>query len=240
MKILITAATPFELAALESIWPGGPRDSGLTLEYFVSGVGPVMSAILLSQKLAGSSYNLILNIGIAGSHDRQLQLGEVVWIQSDFFGDVGVEDKDGSFIDLFALGLHDPNEPPFHQGRIKASFREAGFLNSASPEFFKAVKGVTLAKAHGSQASIDRFAEQYDVQVESMEGASIAWVAFRQNTACLQIRAISNYVEPRNRDSWRLDLALSQLSLGISQLLETLEAMLKEANLSSGRQSPNQ
>lgn len=40
---------------------------------------------------------------------------------------------------------------------------------------------------------------------------------------CLQLRAISNYVEKRNRDAWEIELALSNLA---EETLRTLNKLV--------------
>ena len=45
-----------------------------------------------------------------------------------------------------------------------------------------------------------------------MEGASVAFVANNKSVPVIQIRAISNYVEPRNKANWDISLAIKNLN----------------------------
>jgi futalosine hydrolase len=45
-----------------------------------------------------------------------------------------------------------------------------------------------------------------------MEGAAVFYVAMKMNIPCIQIRSISNYVERRNRESWKIKEALESLT----------------------------
>lgn len=53
-----------------------------------------------------------------------------------------------------------------------------------------------------------------------MEGAAVFYVANQLNIPAIQIRSISNYVEPRDRANWKIQEALSSLSTVIKPLLE--------------------
>jgi futalosine hydrolase len=52
-----------------------------------------------------------------------------------------------------------------------------------------------------------------------MEGAAFFYACARVELASIQLRAISNWVEPRNRDAWNIPLAISNLNQSLAQLL---------------------
>ncbi len=213
MYILITGATPFELKAISDLWPTGQYGSTMTLDYLVTGVGPVATGITLTEKLCQRKPDLLLNIGLAGALDLNLELGEVVHVIREEFGNLGVEEKDGQFTSVYALGLVDKDGGPFSDGKLHVPSGQA---------FAKQVTGVTVSTVHGTEASIETFKRSCDAQVESMEGAAATLVALRQNIPFVQLRAISNYVEPRNRDAWKIEEALVALTTALDQLLSAL------------------
>ncbi|MFK8055027.1 MAG: futalosine hydrolase [Saprospiraceae bacterium] len=213
MYILISGATPFELKAISLKWPAGKYGSTLTLDYLVTGVGPTSTSLLLTEKLCGSKPDLLLNIGLAGALDPSLSLGEVVHVVREEFGNLGIEEKNGQFTSVYSLGLVDKDAPPFKDGQLHVPKGQA---------FAKQVTGVTVSTVHGNEASIAAFKSRCDAQVESMEGAAATWVALRQNLPFVQLRAISNYVEPRNRDAWKIEEALVALTDALDQLLSAL------------------
>jgi futalosine hydrolase len=51
-----------------------------------------------------------------------------------------------------------------------------------------------------------------NVQIESMEGAAFFYACRQAGVPCMQIRAVSNYVEKRNRDNWQIGLAVKNLN----------------------------
>ncbi len=218
MRVLIVAATPFELAGSTSAWPavGGDaarRAGSWALEYLVTGVGPVHTGVLLTEAVLARPPSLILNIGLAGAIDRSLELGEVVHVVREEWADLGIEERDGSFTSAQALGLLDGDSPPYSAGRLHVA---------TEPAFAKQVTALTASTVHGAAESVAALRRRSDAQVESMEGAAVFLVALRQNIPCVQLRAISNYVEPRNRDGWRIELALANLTATVSRLLASI------------------
>lgn len=213
MRVLVTAATRFELDATLTAWPAGQHGAALTVAYLVTGVGPVHAGVLLTESILAQRPDLILNLGVAGALDASLRLGEVVHVVREEWGDLGVEERDGTFTDVQQLRLLDPEEPPYSGGYLA--------VPDGTP-FARQVTGVTVSTVHGSAAGIAALRGRTDAQVETMEGGAIFLVALRQNLPCVQLRAISNYVAPRDRDAWEIPLALDNLGAAASRLLAAL------------------
>ncbi|MBL7826451.1 MAG: futalosine hydrolase [Saprospiraceae bacterium] len=224
MKVAIVTATPFEIAPtiqwLEThfvsteIGVFGLKE--LEVNVVVTGVGMVATAWQLSRYLSANKPDLLINAGIAGALDRSLQIGEVVHITEDFFADLGAEDKDGRLLDVFELGLVEENQFPYIEKKL---FNP----NATSANFLPAVKGITVNKAHGSAQSIEFLkAEHPDAQTESMEGAAVFYGCLVSEIRFLQIRSISNYVEPRNREAWNIALAIQNLNSCLIEIIQSL------------------
>jgi len=52
-----------------------------------------------------------------------------------------------------------------------------------------------------------------------MEGAAFFYACAMAGVPCMQIRAVSNYVEKRNRDAWQIGLAIKNLNTFAVRLL---------------------
>ena len=74
------------------------------------------------------------------------------------------------------------------------------------------VKGITVNCVTGSEKSIKNLISRLNPTTESMEGAAVFYACKELNIASLQIRSISNYVEPRNKDNWKIGLAIKNLN----------------------------
>jgi len=161
--------------------------------------------------------SLVIGAGIAGSYAESIPPGTVVTTLSDCFADMGVDDN-GHFIPLFGAGLADANTPPFSGGRIVCSGRWFDIAAGIMP----AVRGATVNMASGSQAAIDRIRKAWDPEIETMEGAWLAYTCAMSGIPWVSVRAVSNMVEPRNLKNWNIPLALQNLQEKMIQLLELI------------------
>ena len=224
MKILIVVATWMEanLIAEEFIFKGEKSHvlkhyqfNEIEIDILISGIGSTFTTFHLTQTLNNHNYSMVLNIGIAGSFTEDLQLGEVVNVVSEEFADLGIEKKD-DFLTLFESGFLIANEFPFEQGISKATGSK--FFNG-----LKKVKGITTNKSHGRERSITEIKEKFSAQVESMEGAAVFYVCSWLGINYAQIRAISNYVEPRVSSKWNIPLALVNLKNAVLKAIPELQ-----------------
>ena len=221
MHLLLVSATPFEIIPLRQYLDQHFRKkqdgwytlAGLNVELLVTGVGMTATAFALGNRLHTQQPELMINVGVAGSFRKDWELGTVVQIVSEQFGDLGAEDQEGRLLDLFELQLATANEMPFKGGRL---------LNpdGANFDFLPKAKGLSVNKVHGSFHHIQLIQDKYEADVESMEGAAFFWAALQLGIPFLEIRALSNYVEPRNRENWQLSLAIERLNDVMVQILE--------------------
>ena len=210
MRLLVVAATPGECAAA-----AGLARPGHHLEVLVTGVGMVATAARVSRALAQSHYDLAVNIGVCGAFDRALPLASVVHAISDRLAELGVEDGP-TFIPADVLGLVPPDEAPFTDSQLVNLAPPASSVLDALPR----VTGVTVNTVHGNNESIAAVVERHHPQVESMEGAAFMYACLIAGVPFAQVRAVSNYVERRNRDAWQLPKALAALDRTTAALLQ--------------------
>ena len=221
MKILIVAATWMEVKLLVDELEKVDEKSHLVKEYrfeenvidiLITGIGTTFTTFHLTNTLRERNYDMILNIGIAGSLTRELEIGEVVNVISEEFADLGIEKSD-EFLTLFESGFMNVNEFPFENGILKATGTN-GWMD------LKKVRGITTNKSNGRESSISEVKEKFTAHVESMEGASVFYVCNWMGVDCYQVRAISNYVEPRDSAKWNIPLALENLKETVLMVLK--------------------
>lgn len=226
MNVLLVAATPFELAPtlqfLEQQFTPAENNAfimdGMKLTPLVTGIGIAQTAWHLGRYLATQKVDLALNAGVAGSFVSSLKPGDVVQVITEQFGDLGVEEANGGFTDLFQLGLADPGMPPFLHGKL---YNPA----ASQSQFLPTAHGLTVNRVHGTANSIAAIRRAYpDVTAETMEGAAFFFSCLSDQVPFLAIRSISNYVEPRNRANWKLDLAIENLNLVLIEMIQSLLA----------------
>jgi futalosine hydrolase len=188
---------------------------GLEIDILVSGIGTTFTTFHLTNTLHSTKYSLVMNIGIAGSFTHDLKIGQVVNVASEEFADLGIEDQE-EFLTLFDSGFLSANEFPFKNGILKNPLAE-NFLN------IFAVRGITSNKSSGRMQGINKLSAKYNAHIESMEGAAVFYVCKWMGVPFLEIRAISNYIEPRDPSKWDIPLALENLQDSTLKVLQTFK-----------------
>lgn len=79
-------------------------------------------------------------------------------------------------------------------------------------DLLKKVNGITVNTVHGNYESIEKVKQLYNPEIESMEGAAFFAACAEMTKNYIQIRAISNYVEKRNKSKWQMSLAIKNLN----------------------------
>jgi futalosine hydrolase len=220
LRIILVTATSSEADTLKTI-PGmkiiseGFFFKGNEIIPLITGVGSVATSWAMTKIFSsGVKADLAINIGIAGSFRDDIPVGEVVVPLSDCFADAGIETGSG-FLTLAEAGLVDPDAFPFKSGRI---FSDNRFVSKAG-RLLRPVNAITVNTSTGTQNNIKLISERYHPDIETMEGAAFFYVCSRENIPFLAIRAVSNKVEPRNREKWNIPLAINNLSEKFGELL---------------------
>jgi futalosine hydrolase len=153
MRILFVAATDFEVASLFGsgvIRAESEKKAHLTTlsphhSLLITGVGMVATAFALGRELAKSQYDLAINLGIAGSFDRGIALGDIVEITEDIIAELGAED-DETFLPIADMG--------FGESVFKASKSLSDIYVDAK---LKQATAITVNTVHGNEASIKKY-----------------------------------------------------------------------------------
>ncbi len=220
MKLLIVSATEQEVAPLFAQLQSLAHHTQIVtnrrillfdntdeIHFLTTGVGLALAMYHIAEAVISQSFDTAIQVGIAGALDRSLPLGAVVRVSSEQFADIGIEEKNGDFIDIFDAGFADTNGFPFLNKQLINSYNML-FIND-----LQLVNAITVAKTSGSEATISALKNLYpDAQIESMEGAAFFYVCLRNKLPFLQIRGISNYVEPRNRAAWNIPAAIKNVN----------------------------
>ncbi|MCD6011611.1 MAG: mqnB [Flavipsychrobacter sp.] len=212
MNLLLIAATDGEInrplpASIKGDW---------SIEVLVTGVGMVATTYALTKHIQHNKYDFVMQVGVAGSFYKELALGDVVFITEDRYADFGAEDHD-KHLDIFEMGLQDKNTFPFSNGKLVnplSHFHD----NIKLPR----VSGITVNTVSGNAQTIKMRSERYNAMVESMEGAAFHEVCLRENIPFAQVRAISNYVTPRDKSQWKMKEAVINLNDWLAGFINTL------------------
>ena len=212
MPILIVAATVFESQILSEL-------SHASINVLNTGVGMLNAAHHVTKILNQRKYDLVLNIGICGSYRRRFAIGDVVHIDEEVLSDLGATDAGGEFLDLKVMGfkLFEKNGTTYFNS-IKnpnslTDFFAFDFSNLAS------VRSASVNTVHGCENDITAITKQFDPDVENMEGAAVSYVCLQEDIPYFEFRAISNYVEPRDKTNWNTTLAARKVQEFVLNLI---------------------
>lgn len=222
MKYLIVSATHLEIQPLldhlklKNVMEGIVQKVSITkneISILVTGVGMMTTAFHLGRALAKNTYDGVINVGIAGAFDGSLNLGEVVSVNRQQYGDLGVESPD-TFEDVFDIGLTKRESHPFKSGKI---YNNKTNLN-LNPSF-KKVRAISVNKVSGKVDQIAQLEKKYNPQIEVMEGIAVHFACKQSVVQYEELRAISNYVEERNKANWNIPLAVKNVNAFILDYL---------------------
>ncbi len=221
---LIVAATLFEIAPLiEFLEKEGQRKNFSTYllgdqsySILITGVGPILTAHGLAKYFNIQKPGRAIHAGIAGAIDSLL-IGEIVQVTQDRFGDVGIEESDGSFTDIYELELADPNFYPFTEGWL--SIPQNGFLLNDS---IRKVKGLTVSQVTGTGQTAQTRQDKYGAEIETMESASFFYACLSDHVDFISLRGISNYIGLRERTSWDIPKAIDALNVSLVELVQSV------------------
>lgn len=208
MKILIVAATQFEIAPfLKTISPA---------EILICGVGIPATVHHLTKKLLQDKYDVVIQAGIAGTFSKKIKQGEVVAVKQDAFGDIGVEEND-NFKTIFQLGFGNENEYPFTKGWL---INSSEILNA---NHLKRVKAISINKISDRKKQAKQLKKIFNADIESMEGAAFHYVCLQQKIPFIQLRSISNKVGERDKTKWKLKDAIESLNNELIKIIDLLK-----------------
>jgi len=191
----------------------------MDIDILITGHGSVFMAYHLTKALDAFTYDLAINIGIAGSYDYFLELGFVVNVVQDQFADLGFEEKD-SFFTLSEKEMLNEDSFPF----TNEVLRFLGNFEIETVESLIPVKAITVNTLHGSQEKIQKVRGRFKCEIETMNGAAFFYVCLMEKIPFLQIRSISYFIEIRKVDNWHLPLAVTNLTKSVIEILDELRA----------------
>ncbi len=224
MNILIVSATENEIKPLYNFVCSNGKElkpfqflfKQHNIYILVSGPGALQTSFAISQHVAKNKVDVAFNAGICGAFKPTTDLGVVYQIIKDRMADFGAEESDGSFTDIFEMGLVRKNDSPYIDGWLVPLGTED--INLTLPQ----ACGISVNKVSGTLQSINLLRDEYDPDIESMEGAGFFYACNMLNIPSFQIRSVSNLVEPRNRNKWNIPLAIDTLNTFLIKLLNEI------------------
>ncbi len=210
IRFLVVAATAMEVAPLLNE-PTAVEGIVLPSTYkncmvMISGIGIANTIFNLTKVLTSHSFNVVMNVGICGSYKHSFPPGTVANVVEDRFWDQRVEMGNGamSWIDakLSTTQVFSPT-----------------WLNHPRFSTLPKARAITSDTVHANPDSIEKIVSNCNPDLESMEGAAVAYVCHKLSVPYCQLRAISNPVGIRDKSQWQIPRALENIHKVIEEIV---------------------
>ena len=175
-------------------------------------------SVLLSRFAAEGPFTHVVLAGICGAYPgRGLDVGDVVRVDSEVVGDLGVVECDGSFTPWHKVCSTSANGSV---AQASAQVYESSSLWGVPAWLskLKPVSGLSVNCCTGTASMAKERSENFNVDVESMEGAACFSVCHAFCIPCYEIRAVSNFATTRDKSAWRIKEALDRLRVAIAAM----------------------
>jgi futalosine hydrolase len=198
---MAVAATQMEMQPFVDLC----RGEGISCERLVSGVGPLETAVTLSRFLAECQERVsgLVQFGVGGAYivpnpEEQVPLLAVCLAESEVMGDLGICYPDR--VEYFPDDLSGHVQFPLRSAHLT---RAAEILDAYSIGYHSGAF-VTVNSVSGTSRRGEMLGRHWQALCENMEGAAAARLCVDYSLPLVEIRVISNLVEERNRENWRL------------------------------------
>lgn len=221
-NILIVAATKTELV---SVFPEIPKKDLKQGELYkitsdkknfyclTCGVGPINAAIYTQKAILLNNIHGVINIGIAGAFDiKKIPIGSITISKKEIWPEYGLKTKDNIDPKGLNFGLTKLENGNIIYNEIEISYENAmeKMGLSFNHNFYTTIS-LTVAGVSGDPLIAKGLKEQFNADIENMEGFPIAYVSLINNLPFVEIRSISNQVGERGVQHWDMKKALTSL-----------------------------
>lgn len=180
---------------------------------FISGIGIINTIYNLTKYLIEKKdISIIFNVGIAGSFNKNINIGDVCFVKSDAIYEFGSENYNGKILDIF-------DNKTYHYEEKNIPLEIKKYINYLTP-----VNSITRLTTSGTKETIDKIKNNFKkIDIETLEGAAVNFVAEKFKIPVVQIRSISNYCEIRNKNNWKTQEAIKNMNTSIKKILQKYE-----------------
>jgi futalosine hydrolase len=229
--LLITAtkleAEPLrrELSGLEQldfpigeVWRGSVASTNLVIHLAHLGIGKVNTAAGLALAIQQFKPSSVIQFGIGGAYINSFaSIGTVMAASHDIHIDSGVRTAEG-WQDMTQVGF-----PLLSQGN--ETFYNRFPTDKTLTQLMVDAAGLSTGIFATSETITGTFDEgtalqkQFDVSIESMEGAAAAHVCLALKIPFAEVRSVSNIVGERNKENWDIQRAVNYVNSVILDIL---------------------
>jgi futalosine hydrolase len=190
-----------------------------------AGIGLVNTSHALTVALQQINPELVIQTGIGGAYlQADLNIGDLVLATEENNAELGVITPNGwqpaneIGIPVLKTDREFFNTYPLEKRLVEEAERALQETQE------KVVSGpfVTVQQCSGRTDIGNELSQRFNAICENMEGAAATHLCLQYSVPFLELRAISNQVEDRNRDAWDIPLALERSQTATATLIHAL------------------
>lgn len=206
--------------------------TGKQIMVVTTGPGVVNTAQALTSVIEKRVPGLLIQTGCAGVFsDCGAGIGDIGIAQCEIDTHIGIEPSERSMcvpadtlpFPIVTKNNNDiTNRFPVNRDITKKAY--GVICNAFKNTRTKTVTGpfITVSTITSTDKRARALYETYAPCMESMEGSSAAHIALHYNIPFVEIRAASNFVGKRDRDSWDLPLSFKRCNMAVLELIKNL------------------
>ncbi|MFT5367623.1 MAG: futalosine hydrolase [Candidatus Latescibacterota bacterium] len=237
MPILILTATAFEQQTLRdqlthpaqqeiahNTWTRGILGNRPVI-LIEGGIGLVNTAHALTVALQQINPELVIQTGIGGAYlQANLNIGDLVLATEENYAELGVITPQGWHpADEIGIPVLKTDRDYFNTYPLDTNLvSEAKQALQRVQESVSTGPFVTVQQCSGRTDVGNTLSHRFNAICENMEGVAAAQICLQYNIPFIELRAISNQVEDRNKESWNIPLALERAQTATSKLIQAL------------------
>jgi futalosine hydrolase len=187
------------------------------------GIGKVNTASGLALAIEKLSPTAVIQLGIGGAYINSFaSIGVVMAATHDVHIDSGVRTEEG-WHGMAHVGfpLLTKNNETYHNIFPTHQALTQLFVDTLGLPTGIFATSETITGTFGESTAIQK---QFDVSVESMEGAAAAQVCLAMNVPFAEVRGVSNIVGERDKNNWNISKAVKRVN---EVVLQTLTSVVK-------------
>lgn len=188
-----------------------------------TGIGQVNTAQALTVALQHLRPDLVLQIGIGGAYlSSGLNIGDLALATEESYGDLGVITPDGWHpADEIGIPVLQTDRPYYNTYPLDADL-VAQAAHTLKQTGIATGPFVTVQQCSGRTDLGNALAARFNAICENMEGAAAAHLCLLYGVPFLELRAISNRVENRDKSAWNIPLALARSQNAALRLISSV------------------
>ena len=161
-------------------------------DILISGYGGSIVSHWINKAIQRKNYDLVIHIGRSYALNDKYEVGSLVNVIDDYFGDLGFTYDSGfqSFIDFELISKH---EAPFKNGILENSSDYSEILTA-----FRKVSGITCNTIPANLFQIGEIYIKNYPEVISSEGAAVLYASLESNIDLIQLAYVAGNIENAN------------------------------------------